>query len=878
MRRDIRWLPLCALLLLPVITATAQDPAVTERIRLMGEPTDAAGHMRRINMELDNGPSPVVTQYIRRFLNSKPTEADILKLLESREGIAGFTKFTTVPQWSRNPKENEEGRKAARELLDLVTKVDQAARRRAGEPAAIRGWMAQLQGTPEEQAYAVRELYKLGANVVPYFVDALVRTKDAAERLALVKALKKLGPATLMPLLVSLDSNNTMLKLDVLDVLRSTHSRYAREITPYLWYLAAAPTEPESVRKNAKALLADLQHLPPDKLPLAKVALTREAERYYDHQVEFGDPKSVVLWRWDGDKPVQGLPGAATVTASQAEEYIAQGFLSKALRLDPDYKPAQVLSLSLAVDKAMEKAGPSAPLSRTSPAVSELLAKSSAELVIDVLDKALKDKRTNVVLAAVRALGERAETRAKRPSTTGDPALVKALYYPDPRVQMAAATALVNIPGPPAPGTAARIVEVLARALKPAAAYREGRKILVALSDEGMRNRVRQYVSEMGAEPIVVTNGKDAMRQLRAHPEIEAILLDSTLPYPGLANLLAQLRQDVHFGKVPIVLAAVPETRASRDAAYRYKFLQGRLDSIRTDTRVYRGVLARLDEEENKEKKDLDAEFARERRVLPEVRAQAYKAIEDKYAARRAQVTLDFPAAVALLNEVPGLEKQMNREIEIYDLESQIREVALENYVKPYSNIQVVHASAMVNAAGLDRMVTINIREAGVAVSADEKRELADRAMATLANLAEGKPEGFDVRPATTDIANALKEARLSPEGQQAAIRALTQLDGATAQSGLAAVVLDGARNPALRVAAARGLIVSVQRQGSRLTAAEVDSLRKVAEQRDGDARVKDQVDNLLGTLRTSPRRTGEQLRDYRPVPAAPLPAPKEGK
>ena len=50
-----------------------------------------------------------------------------------------------------------------------------------------------------------------------------------------------------------------------------------------------------------------------------------------------------------------------------------------------------------------------------------------------------------------------------RPGNHGEPALVRALDYPNRRVQMAAADALMRIPGQPGPEIAGRIVEVWRR-------------------------------------------------------------------------------------------------------------------------------------------------------------------------------------------------------------------------------------------------------------------------------------------------------------------------------------------------------------------------------------------------------------------------------
>jgi hypothetical protein len=843
------------------------------RLRRLDSPLD---FWNAVQFEVDLGKTDIAARFLRGLLDKKPTDKDLHAILD-KDGITAIMRLRGIRVWSADKKENDQALKDAESLITLAT---EANKKRLADDARIRELIGQLSGTPEERTYATGELYKIGAAAVPHLLDYLSRAKGSTERDTLKQTLKRMGPATLPPLLAALDTNDTLLKLDVLDVLRQRHASRGRDVTPWLYYLSAAKTEPALVRARATKILSDFLELPESRLPSAKVALTREAERYYDHKVAFGDPKGVTVWRWDANKPFPARLSPEAVTASYAEHYYGQRFAGQALALDPDYRPAQLVALSFAVDKAMEKAA-GAAVSRGSPEASELLAKASPELVMDMLDRALKESRTGVALAAVRSLGDRAEARAKRPGRGGEPGLVRALYYPDPRVQFAAAQALLNIPGAPAPKTATRIVEVLARALSPAAAYVPGPKVLVALADEDMRDRVRQAVLDAGAKPVLVSNGKDAMRQLRADSTIEAILLDSTLPFPGLANTLAQMRQDVDVGKLPVLLSAVPETRASHDAAVRFRAMKGRRDLILSNTRPYREMLRRLAEEEARDKAEVEKDFAAVRSATAlDDKLNAYRRVEELYKARREKLDQENAAAVAALKDVPGLEAEMAREVQRYDLEAQVREAALERYVQRcrYENVRVIHTSLLVNAKGLDATVLGSIREAGVALTEADKREAAEQAMELLANLAEGKPAGYDVQPVADTILAALRAGRLGPDGQKAAIRAAARLNGPAAQATLATVVRDGSRSAELRLAASRALIVNVQRQGSLLPAAEVNALEALARQDGLDARLKDQLHNFAGALRPSERSTGERLRDFRPAPAAPQQPPAKEK
>jgi hypothetical protein len=600
--------------------------------------------------------------------------------------------------------------------------------------------------------------------------------------------------------------------------------------------------------------------------------------------VSFGDPRSVVIWRWDGKGVVQGWPGTPTVTASQAEEYWGLRFARQALKLDPTYRPAQEVFLSLAVDKAGSGL---APLARSAPEVADLVAKASTDLLIDVLERALNEKRTPVVLAITRALGDRAEMRAKRPTGRGDPALVRALYYGDPRVRLAAVESLLLIPGKPAPKTSARIVDILASMLTPATSAIPGAKAIVAIYEEDWQSKVRATVREAGLEPVHVSNGRDLMRQLRARADVDVVLLESTLPSPGtsgcgttgapftnLAHVLAQLRADVDVGWVPVLLAAVPETRASFEQSRRFRAADRRLQGLEYDTRAYRAALQDLQREEAEKTREID----KTKFVTRDEELTARRINEEKFADLRKMLDRDFLAASRLAKEMPKLEAEKDKMARLYDAESRVRENQLERHTARYRNVRIVHASVLTDPAALKTVMTAAIREANVNLTAAQRARNAEIAIQILSKLAMGQPPGYDVTPATDAILDALRTGRLSDRGQIAAIDAAARLPGRRSQSELLNVVLDGARPADVRTAAAEGMVQSTQRFGVQLTQAQLAPLRELARQEKLPGGLKPQLGVLIGALRPGARTTGERLQKYDPKPVAPLPPPPPPK
>jgi CheY-like chemotaxis protein len=164
-----------------------------------------------------------------------------------------------------------------------------------------------------------------------------------------------------------------------------------------------------------------------------------------------------------------------------------------------------------------------------------------------------------VALGAVNTLGELTETRAARNKGKEPPALVQALTYPDRRVQMAAADALLHFPDAPPPHAKARIIEILRRALASDAAP----KAIVADAYINRANEVGQAVKQAGYEPIIVHTGREALNRLREAADVDVVLVDQGIIDPDLIHLLPQLRADVDNGLLPVLITVAPERSGS---------------------------------------------------------------------------------------------------------------------------------------------------------------------------------------------------------------------------------------------------------------------------------------------------------------------------
>lgn len=526
-----RWTAASMILIVAISPLAAQ----TNYREYFKKPETAPEFWTAMQYEIEVGQFNIAAGLLKSFLEKNPTDDELFQI-EERDGIATFLKLLTIPAL----------RKDAAPLVDRVSEV---VKQKLSDPVRIRKFIANLQATPEERAYAIVELRRSKAMAVPYLVETLRSSEDPKLHVAILSAMLRLNRDIVPPLLAALDIDDPALRIELIDLL---DERAEMNAVPYLWYLSASSKVADLVRSKATAALAHLLGVDPTKLPSAKVVLTQEAEKYYRHEKKGTDPRGNTIWIWDGKQFILPPP---VYNETQAEEYYGLKFARQALDLDPTYRPAQIVLLSLALEKAYERAGLDQPLEKGSPNIKDVLRSVNPDLLIAVLDRALADKRLPVALGAIRALGDLTETRAGYSRSNQPAVLVRALQYPDRRVQMAAADALLHMHTHPHPTASTRIVEVLRRAL----ASDEVPRVLIADMKLNRANSVAGAIKQSGFETVVAQTGREVLRRLAEASDIDVLLLDSALPDPGLNYLLAQLRADIDSGLLPILITVAPD-------------------------------------------------------------------------------------------------------------------------------------------------------------------------------------------------------------------------------------------------------------------------------------------------------------------------------
>jgi hypothetical protein len=856
--------------------APPPKPALTEKNdpfdsyrELFKKPESVADYWKAMQFEIELGSYEVAAQHLHGLLAKKPSDDEWLQL-QRQQTMNAFLKLRNVPKWSEDAAKDKAAKADVEELIKVVTA---AVKKQLNNRDQIRQWIKNLNGTPEESVYALQELYKYKSAAAPLLIDELGRAQGG-DRAAIIDALRRLSSDVVAPMIAALDSKDTSLVLDLLDILQR---RNAREAVPHLWYLTADTGRPASVRSKAKEVLAALRDVPVSKLPSAVPMLTREAERYYQHKVALTDP--VTVWRWDGNNVVAGWPGSETVAQSKAEEYYGLRFAKQALELDPTDKAAQIVTLSLALDKAYDNAGLEKPLWKTAPAVHDLLTTVNPDLLTAVLERALNDERTGVVLGAVQALGELAEVRATKPSGNAEPPLVRALYYPDRRVQMAATESLLKIPGAPSAQARGRMIEILTRFLS-AEPQEAGAKLkaLAASGDADTRLQMERSLKAAGFDAVLSDTGREALKRLNAAADICAVLLDSKLPDPGLPYFIGQVEAGTNTKKLPVLILAVPDTAETRDLLERYQKEQARLDFLISHSGAIRH------DRQAAQKAYLAARKAYLDNPLSKVQDQTERLalLDETYRIALRDLTRRLPEQAAFDKEAQQVEETLHDLTIKYDAEATRRQETLVRWAEPYSNVQVVTLKYLDDAKQLQTRLTGEGKRDQKPLTDAEQKEYAEKAIRALGVMAKANAGAYDIHPAEKAIYAALRAGALSPDGQMVALEAIATFSGAAPQTELAAVVTDAKRPLPVRIKAAEVLVRHIQEHRPLLTRDQVLTITKAADQSATQADLKDlrpHLSALIGSLRPDERTTGDRLSKFpTPTPEPPKEKPPADK
>ncbi|MGL4424186.1 MAG: hypothetical protein ACRCZF_26255, partial [Gemmataceae bacterium] len=133
---------------------------------------------------------------------------------------------------------------------------------------------------------------------------------------------------------------------------------------------------------------------------------------------------------------------------------------------------------------------------------------------------------------------------------------VRAMNYPDPRVQLAGAMALLKIPGPPQHGATARVVDILRRAAGDATVDGKTSRALICDPSTLRAERLSIVLQAMGYETEHVGSGRELFRRVADQSTFDVVFLDRHVVQPELKDTLASIHADSNLGRRPILVVA----------------------------------------------------------------------------------------------------------------------------------------------------------------------------------------------------------------------------------------------------------------------------------------------------------------------------------
>lgn len=507
------------------------------------------------------GKYDIAALFLQSFVDSKPTDADLLDI-ENRYGSTVFSQLRTIRKWSDDPKMDAK----AKENIETLNKMlKDATEKVLNDPARVAKFIRNLGATFEEKEFAKFELRRTGEFAVPYMVETLRANPEPAITTGLLETITMLKPETMAGWIAGLDGLQPDQQYTVLariiarDDVMNLLTKAQTDFRPYLWKLAGSEASPP-LAKFSREVLEKIVDGAAKKQPESE--LVAAAKVFADHKAPYlgvaagnptaGTPSMVPVWTWNAG--TNKLELNAAVPTGQADEYFGLRYARWALEKSSDYEPAQVLMLSIAAERAMDR-GKFGDLAKTDPTVYRMLADAPITVLADLLGRGLVEKRTGLVLALTQSIGDRAENGIK-------PLLERALDYGDPRVQLAAASALLRAPTPVDSRSRSKIVEILRRAAggDPNALPNAKGQALIADPNRQRADDTATHLRALGYETEIYSNGRDLLKRTGRASDFDIVLIDHHIPNPELSDVVANLRADNRAARRPILVVASQKT------------------------------------------------------------------------------------------------------------------------------------------------------------------------------------------------------------------------------------------------------------------------------------------------------------------------------
>jgi len=298
----------------------------------------------------------------------------------------------------------------------------------------------------------------------------------------------------------------------------------------------------------------------PTKAEAVRLLLDR-AQAYFDRKLPLAGEVGgqIELWRWDAGKK-QCVP--KSYPSADAARALAARLARDAFALSPDDPQVRLLYLATMFEEAAYE-NQLQPLEDREGSVLRQIG-FGAEAVEGVLQWAMEHGHPAAATVAAQALGQlrHYENPISPPERSqfdqllmrdGSPTpLVRALQYPDRRLRIAAAEAIVRLnPTRPYAGSSC-----LPDALAFFAASAGQRRALSAAANTELGRSAAGFLAAEGFQVDTATSGREVMLKAVASPDYELASIDVSIAGPTIDLLLQQLRRDPRTADLRVGLMA----------------------------------------------------------------------------------------------------------------------------------------------------------------------------------------------------------------------------------------------------------------------------------------------------------------------------------
>jgi CheY-like chemotaxis protein len=480
------------------------------------------------------GRPDLAKQYLARFLEAKPDDAQMAAILEQ------YSSALFLDMASRTDLLPE-----ARKVADAV--FAGAARFKA-DPKRIAGLIAGLQAPSADTRYrAMIALLDTGTPALEPLLAVLADPGRAAEHSNVRTVLAQFKSEALGPLVAALESADAALVTQAIQVIEEMNARGA---VVYLLAPLYAPHSPEPVRAAARAALQRLAGRVPDRAAAAEALIVR-AEDAYQHRQPAGTPVDgrAELWHWDA---AQRRAVAQTYAAADADRAFAFRLARQAYTILPEDLRVRRLYLAAMLDAASYELGRDQRLPDGPGTALALAAAFPVKELESLLRWTMVDGHPAAATALVQVLARIATAEQLLASSEHPTPLVQASRHGDRRLRLAALETIVRLHPQFAFAGSSFVPEALAFFVSTTA----HRRVLIAGTSPEKALQAAGSLMSAGYQLDVAPNGREALRQALACPDYEFALVDVTIGEPTADLLLQYLRRDGRTADLPVGLVA----------------------------------------------------------------------------------------------------------------------------------------------------------------------------------------------------------------------------------------------------------------------------------------------------------------------------------